>query len=111
MEGRGGVILNVASAAGLYPSSPQPIYSASKGLFSSFFSSTWNPKCVAQLNNCPRNGFCSPFLLFFSMVILVATITYFVATVAFLVSQLIVANGFVTCCSGGGDVHKVTVEA
>jgi NAD(P)-dependent dehydrogenase (short-subunit alcohol dehydrogenase family) len=30
MEGRGGVIVNVASAAGLYPSSSQPIYSASK---------------------------------------------------------------------------------
>ncbi|CAK9232791.1 unnamed protein product [Sphagnum troendelagicum] len=30
MEGRGGVIVNVASAAGLYPSSAQPIYSASK---------------------------------------------------------------------------------
>jgi hypothetical protein len=43
------------------------------------------------------------------MVILVVTITYFLATVAFPVSQLIVANGFVICCSGGGAVHKVTV--
>lgn len=32
MKGRGGLILNIASAAGLYPMQFGPIYSASKGL-------------------------------------------------------------------------------
>lgn len=36
MKGRGGLILNIGSAAGLYPMQFGPIYSASKGLSTLF---------------------------------------------------------------------------